>query len=96
MASGAEPPRVLYLELDEFRLELKEGSLQNVGGANKRGTAKLYDVDHAEAREFGDGRVKLSFEDQSGSEVEVAISPEQATDLAADVERLREEGTVFE
>ena len=91
-----QSPFVLYLELDEFMLELKDGSFKNVGPPTKRGTAKLYDVVDAAATEFGDERVKLSFEDEDGSEVQVALSPSQATDLVADVERIREEGIVFE
>lgn len=89
-------PDVLYLEIDEFMLELKEGSFENVGPPTKRGTAKLYDVEDVEAREFGDERVKLHFEDDAGSEVEVAVSPEQIESIEADVERVREQGEVFD
>lgn len=87
---------MLYLEIDQFMLELKDGSLSNVGPATKQGTAKLYDVEAAEARAFGDERVKLSFEDEDGSEVEVAVAPEQAEALLEDVEGLREDSEIFE
>lgn len=87
---------MLYLELDEFMLELKEGSFENVGPPTKRGTAKLYDVEDAEARAFGDERVKLSFEDEDGSVVEVAVSPEQIAAIEDDLEQLRANGEVLE
>lgn len=91
-----ERPRVLYLELDQFTLELQDGSFKNVGPATKQGTAKLYDVVEAEARAFGDGRVKFEFEDEQGSELQVAVSPEQAAALAEDVAELQAESEVFE
>lgn len=77
---------MLSLQLEEFMIELKEGSIKNVGATNKAATAKLYDVEDAEARAFGDERIKLSFADAEGNEVEVALFPEEAEAVAADIE----------
>ena len=87
---------MLTLQLDEFMIELQEGSLKNVGPTNKSGTAKLYDVESAEAREFGDKRVKLAFEDGEGNEVQVALFPEDIRSIAADIEKLEADSDVFE
>ena len=77
---------MLSLQLDEFMIELEDGSIKNVGAPNKSGTAKLYDVAEAEAREFGDERVKLAFSDEDGNEVEVALFPGEAREVARGVE----------
>ncbi|WP_435333121.1 hypothetical protein [Haloarchaeobius sp. TZWWS8] len=87
---------MLALELSDFMLELKDGSIKNVGPANKSGSAKLFDVAEAEAREFGDKRVKLVFEDGEGNEVQVALFPEDVEKIVADVERLSDDSPVFE
>jgi hypothetical protein len=87
---------MLTLQLEDFMIELKDGSIKNVGAANKTATAKLYDVTGAEAREFGDERVKLSFTDEDGNEVEVALDPAQAREVARGIESLEEESRVFE
>jgi hypothetical protein len=87
---------VLNLRLDEFMVELKDGSLKNVGPTNKSAEAKLFDVSSAEAREFGDKRIKLVFEDGEGNEVQVALFPEEAREIADDIEALEEESPVFE
>ncbi|MCT9097077.1 hypothetical protein [Haloarchaeobius sp. HME9146] len=87
---------MLALQLSDFMLELKEGSIKNVGPANKSGSAKLFDVAEAEAREFGDKRVKLVCEDDDGNEVQVALFPEQVRSLTDDIEKLEEESPVFE
>ena len=87
---------MLSLDIDSFMLELKDGSLKNVGPADKTATVKLYDVDGVEVREFGDKRVKLAFTDDAGSEVEVALFPEAAEEVARGVERLKQEGSVSE
>ena len=87
---------MLSLQLEEFMIELKDGSIKNVGAPNKSATAKLYDVESAEAREFGDERVKLSFEDESGNEIEVALDPPAAREIARGIESLEEESRVFE
>lgn len=87
---------MLTLDVDEFMLELQEGTLKHVGASNKSATAKLYDVESAEVRAFGDQRVKLACEDDGGNEIEVALGPDQARDLAREIERLADESPVFE
>lgn len=87
---------MLTLDLADFAFELKEGALKHVGASNQSATAKLYDVTDAEAREFGDERVKLSFADESGNELEVALDPAEAREIARGIESLEEESRVFE
>nr|WP_208288863.1 hypothetical protein [Halobacterium sp. R2-5] len=77
-------------------VELTDGAIQNVGPSNKTAEAKLFDVESAEAREFGDKRVKLVFEDDDGNEVQVALFPEDVRDIVADVEALEADSPVFE
>lgn len=84
------------LDLDQFMFELKEGTFKHVGASNKSATAKLYDVEAVEAREFGDERVKLTFEDDSGNEVQVAVGPSEAREIARSIESLEEESGIFE
>ena len=87
---------MLTLDIDDFMLELKDGAFKNVGPSNKQATVKLYDVEGVEAREYGDKRVKLAFEDEQGSEIEVALFPEQATALREGLELLESESEAFE
>ena len=87
---------MLSLQLDDFMLELKDGSLKNVGPADKSATTKLYDVESGEVREFGDERVKLAFADESGNEMEIALFPAEASEVARGIELLEEESPVFE
>ncbi|CAM2785600.1 MULTISPECIES: hypothetical protein [Halobacterium] len=87
---------MLNITLSEFMVELKDGSIKNVGPTNKHADAKLFDVDDATAREFGDKRVKLVFEDDSGNEVQVALFPEQVAALADDIDALTADSPVFE
>jgi len=87
---------MITLSLSDFTLELKEGVVKHVGPSNKTASAKLYDVEAAEAREFGDDRVKLVFEDEAGSVVHVALPPQTARDLASDVDQLAAESEDFE
>ena len=82
---------MLTLDIDEFMLELKDGAFKHVGPSNKRATVKLYDVEGVDVREYGDKRVKIAFEDQQGSEVEVALFPEQARAVAEGLELLESE-----
>jgi len=84
------------IDLDQFMLELKQGTLKHVGASNKTATAKLYDVETAEIREFGDERVKLAFEDDGGNQIEVALDPPEARETARGIEALEEESGVFE
>lgn len=86
---------MLTVQLDDFMVELKDGSYHHVGASNKTGTAKLYDVTDTEAREFGDERIKLVFEDDAGSTVEVALSPDAASAIVTAIESLSD-GPVFQ
>ena len=87
---------MLNLIIDDFMVELKDGSIKNVGPTNKSGTAKLFDVASAEAREFGDKRVKIVCEDDDGNEVQVALFPEQVRNIADDIEAMEDDSPVFE
>ncbi|WP_135830158.1 hypothetical protein [Halorussus halobius] len=87
---------MLNLILDDFMVELTDGTIRNVGPSNKSGTAKLFDVESAEAREFGDKRVKVVCEDDDGNEVQVALFPEQVREIADDIEALEDDSPVFE
>lgn len=87
---------MLVLSVDDFAVEFKDGSVRNVGPPTKSASAKLFDVTEVEAREFGDGRVKLVFVDDEGNEVQAALFAEEAVELAQQLEALREESTVFE
>ncbi|AGB38463.1 hypothetical protein [Natronococcus occultus] len=87
---------MLSLSLEEFMVELNEGSIKNVGPKNKSATVKLFDVEDAKAREFGDKRVKLVFEDDDGNEVQVSLFPEDVRKIVEDVEALEDDSPVFE
>ena len=87
---------MLNINLSDFMVELKDGSIKNVGPANKHAEAKLFDVEEAEAREFGDKRVKLVFEDDDGNEVQAALFPEDARAVKEDLEVLEDDSRVFE
>jgi len=87
---------MLSLDLDRFMFELKDGAVKHVGPSNRSATAKLYDVEGVEVREFGDKRVKLAFADEDGNEVEVALFPDDAREVARGLELLEEESGVFE
>lgn len=86
---------MLALELEEFSIEVKEGSIKNVGPTNKAATAKLFDVASAEAQAFGDRRVKLVFEDDEGNEVQVSLFPEDVRRIVGDVEAIEDETSIF-
>lgn len=87
---------MLLLDLEDFMFELKEGAIKHAGPSNRAATAKLYDIEGVEAREYGDRRVKLAFEDEDGSEIEIALDPAQASEIARGIEQLEEESRVFE
>lgn len=87
---------MLTLDIDQFMLELKDGAFKNVGPSNKQATVKLYDVEGVDVREYGDKRVKLAFEDEQGSEVEISLFPEQAIAVREGLEMLESESTAFE
>lgn len=87
---------MLNLVVEDFMVEIKDGTIRNVGPSNKAATAKLFDVETAEAREFGDKRVKIVCEDGKGNEVQVALFPEQVRAIARDIEALEDDSPVFE
>ena len=87
---------MLSLDLERFMFELKEGALKHVGASNKTATAKLYDVTEAAVRAFGDERVKLSCRDDSGNEIEIALDPPEAREIAREIERFEDESAAFE
>ncbi|WP_254863394.1 hypothetical protein [Halovivax gelatinilyticus] len=87
---------MLALDIEPFMVELKDGSIKNVGPTNKSATVKLFDVETASAREFGDKRVKFEFVDDDGNEVEVSLFPDDVHSLVSDIETLEDESPVFE
>ncbi len=87
---------MLTLDLDDFMIELEDGTVKHVGTTGTAATVKLYHVADASAREFGDSQVKLTFADGEGNEVEVALDPDVVESIADDIERMRAEGEVFE
>ena len=87
---------MLALAIEDFHVELKDGALKNVGPSTKSASVKLFDVESAQAREFGDKRVKLVFEDDDGNEVEVALFPEDVRAVVDDVEAMEDDSPVFE
>lgn len=87
---------MLTLDLQNFMLELKEGTIKHVGTSNKSATVKLYDIVSAEAREFGDERVKISCEDDEGNTVELALDPADASNVASEIQELEADSRVFE
>lgn len=88
--------RMFTLDMDRFMFELKDGVLKHVGSSTKSATAKLYDVESVEVREFGDERIKIACEDESGNQVEVALDPTEASEVGRGIERLEEESGIFE
>jgi len=86
---------MLSLQLDDVMFELKDGSIKNVGPADKSATTKLYDVEAVDVREFGDKRVKLAFADDEGNEVEIALFPDEAREVARGIEMLEDESGIF-
>lgn len=83
---------MLTLSLDGFALELDGGTVKHVGASNTAAAVTLYDPATVEARPFGDERVKLACVDDGDNEVEIAMRPEQARDLADALDRLASEG----
>lgn len=87
---------MLNLSISDFDVEFTDGSIKNVGTPTKDATAKLWDVEEATIREYGDRRVKLVCADDAGNEIQVALFPEQTDALIEDLEDLREDSPVFE
>lgn len=83
------------LDIDQFMFELKDGVFKHVGSSTKSATVKLYDIESTEVRAFGDERVKLTCEDDGGNEIEVALDPDMASDIARDIEELEDESDLF-
>ena len=83
---------MLTLSLDGFALELDGGTVKHVGASNTAAAVTLYDPATVEARPFGDERVKLACVDEGDNEVEIAMRPEQARNLADALDRLASEG----
>jgi hypothetical protein len=73
---------MLTFDIEDFMLELKDGAFKSVGPSNKQATVKMYDIERADVREYGDRRVKITVEDTQGSEVELALFPEQAETIS--------------
>lgn len=87
---------MLTVTISDFSIQVDDGAIRNVGGIPKRADIGQYDVQETTVREYGDDRVKLAFTDGDDNTVEVALSPDDAVDLAADVESLAESSPVFE
>ncbi len=84
------------VDIDEFMFELKDGAIKHIGASNKSATAKLYDIESAEVREFGDERIKITCEDDSSNTAELALDPDEARHIAREIEKLEEESGIFE
>ena len=87
---------MLNLNVESFMVEFKDGGIANVGAPDKSAEAKLFDVEEVAARAFGDSQVKLVATDADGNEVQVALGPEQARSVRADVETLEETSQVYD
>lgn len=87
---------MLSLELSDFLVQLKEGSIRNVGAPTKSATIKLFDVSSAGARPFGDNRIKCVFADDEGNEIEIALFPAELEELVGDLEEIKAAGTIAE
>lgn len=87
---------MLNLNLHDFMVEFSEGSVQNVGPTDKQVEAKLFDVEEATMRAFGDRRVKLECVDGEGNEVQIALFPEQVESILDDAASLQDDSPVFE
>lgn len=87
---------MITIDLDDLMLEIDDGTIKHVGAPTAAATAKIYDVDDATAREFGDSRIKLELADGDGNEIEAAMTPDAAATLAEELDHLREESRVFD
>ncbi|MXR52622.1 hypothetical protein GRX03_13530 [Halovenus sp. WSH3] len=86
---------MLTIDLDDFMFELKEGTVKHVGASTNSAAVKLYDIGETEVREFGD-QLKITCSDDSGNEIELALDPADAREIARGVEQLSEEGSLSE
>ena len=87
---------MLALTLEEFMVELNDGAIKNVGPNNKAVTAKMFDVESAEARAFGDKRIKLVFEDEDDNEIQISLFPEDVQKIVDDIDALEDDSAVFD
>ena len=87
---------MLALDISDFMIELKDGTIKNVGGPTKSASAKLFHVTSAEARTFGDDRVKFVFSDDDGNEVQVALFADEVRTILADVGSIEETTDVLD
>ncbi len=87
---------MLTFDLKQFMFELKDGAIKHVGASNNSATVKLYDIEGIDVREFGDDRVKVTFEDADDNEVEVALDAPEAREVARGIEMLEDESNIFE
>jgi hypothetical protein len=87
---------MLTLTLEEIMVEFTNGSIKNVGPPNKSATAKLFDVEAIEAREFGDNRVKIVAKDGEDNTIQIALFPDQVHTIVDDIESMRDDSPVFE
>lgn len=92
IASGEPTDGVLNLNVDSFMVEFTEGRIASVGAPDKSATAKLFHVEALTARAFGDRQVKVVATDDTGNEVQIALDPDQASALRADLESLDVDG----
>lgn len=87
---------MLALDIERFAIELQDGRIEHVGASEKAASAKLFDVDRIELREFGDSQLKLVAGDDAGNELQIALFPEQANAIADGIESMAEDSPVFE
>lgn len=81
----------MLLDVDAFPVELKNGSIENVGPADNAASAKLFDVETLTLREFGDRQAKIVATDDEGNEVQIAVDLERVDSLLNDAESLDRE-----
>lgn len=87
---------MLTIDLDDFMIELEGGTVKHVGAPTAAATVKMYHVSDAEARAFGDSQVKLTFDDDEGNHVEVALDSADAAAVASTLDRLDEDNAPCE
>ncbi|WP_075936366.1 hypothetical protein [Halosegnis longus] len=75
---------MLTIDLDEFMIEIQDGTIKHVGSSTTSVDAKLYDVTEAEARHFGD-QIKFAFEDGEGNMIEVALNGPEVQSIVGDL-----------
>lgn len=63
---------MLTLSIEDLLVELEDGAVKHVGPKTTDATVKLFHVEEAGARAFGDRQLKLAFADGEGNEIELA------------------------